>query len=593
MMEEKNDKAVSSTGSVAPPVRRQSAAVALPNKQTAVSNSVQTRTVSSQSAGKTAQTSHGTAVNHTADTPRTAVSELSVQRTPIQHTPSSVSQSASHSTASRTSTAQSIGVHTQSTGMHSGTASAGTHQSRTPQTGIVHSTVTSYRQSANSTSAGQSVRYTNSANGRQNYQGNSYTNSIAQKTGYSNGYGNHSQTQSQLRHGDYEIDSSTTWKRPSRKKFSQKEDSYLRDSASSAIMSAVKAVIYIIFIIGVSIPLSIFVIRTANDIFAFQKEEKTVSITIPEYATIEDVGDLLGEAGVIEYPWAFKLWSNLKEKSSIEKGYYPEFIAGTYEISTTLNYDYLRAAFKKKTARSTTKITIPEGYTVDEIIDLFVNAGISSREEFVDAVNNYDYDFRFVKELTANGWSSERFYRLEGYLFPDTYEFYTDSTAAQCIYKLLDNFNNKFINEYYDRCTDLGITVDQAITLASMVEKEARYADELGNVSSVFHNRLKHSSQFPYLNSDATIMYAIQINTGTRQETLTGSDTDYDSAYNTYTHRGLPPSAIANPGLNAIKYALYPNDTKYYYFVSNSYGRMLFAETEAEHLQNIIKARES
>ena len=361
-----------------------------------------------------------------------------------------------------------------------------------------------------------------------------------------------------------------------------------RDSASSAIMSAVKAVIYIVFVIAVSVPLSIFVINTANDVFAFKKEEKIVEVTIPEYTTIEDLGDILGEAGVIKYPWAFKLWTNIKEKKNIQNGYYPEYVPGTYEVNTNQNYDYIRATFKKSTKRETVTVMIPEGATVDEIIELLVANGVSTRDELVDAINNYEFDYRFVNELQT---TSDRFYRLEGYLFPDTYEFYKDSSAATAIDKFLQNFNKKFAEGYYARCTDLGITVDQAITLASMIEKEARYASDLGDVSSVFNNRLSHSATFPTLDSDATVAYAMQHDSGTRPDTLTGEDMEYDSPYNTYTHRGLPPGPIANPGLNAIRYALYPNATPYYFFVSDSSGHMLFAETYEEHLANIRKAR--
>ncbi len=384
------------------------------------------------------------------------------------------------------------------------------------------------------------------------------------------------------------LEDSESYREWQRRQQAQQRRDYARESASSAIMSAVKAVIYIVCVIAVSIPLSIFVINTANDVFAFVKEEQIIEVTIPEYATIEDIGDILGEAGVIEYPWAFKLWSNLKERSSIKAGNYPEFIAGTYQVNTTLNYDYLRATFKKRTVRETVDIMIPEGYTVDEIIDLFVSYGIGTREGFIDVINNHDFDYRFIDELTV---TDDRTYRLEGYLFPDTYQFYTDSSEVTVINKLLQNFNVKFAEGYYARCIDLKMTVDEAITLASMIEKEARYANDFGYVSSVFHNRLKYSSSFPYLNSDATIMYAIQYDTGSRLDTMTGSDTEYDSPYNTYTHRGLPPGPIANPGLNAIKYALYPNDSNYLYFVSNSAGHMLYAETDVEHQKNIITAR--
>ncbi|MCI8387447.1 MAG: endolytic transglycosylase MltG [Clostridiales bacterium] len=385
---------------------------------------------------------------------------------------------------------------------------------------------------------------------------------------------------------DFEIDDS--WRRAPEKP--QREVSGVRDSATSAIMSAVKAIVYIVCVIAISIPLAIFVINTANDVFAFVKDDKIIEVEIPEYATIDDIGDILGEAGVIKYPWAFKLWSNLKERNNIKNGKPPEFVAGRYEVSTQLNYDYLRATFKKRTVRSTIRITIPEGFTALEIINLFVSNGIGTYDGFVDAINNHDYDFPFIDTLPAT--SSERYFRLEGYLYPDTYEFYTDASEAQVIYKLLYNFDVKF-QDFYDSYADTGMTIDQIITLASIIEKETKYLDEMPDISSVFHNRLQYSTNFPYLQSDATIVYAMQNDTGSRPETLTGDDTSYDSPYNTYTHRGLPPGAIANPGINAIRYALYPATSNHFYFVSNSSGRNYFATTYEEHLENIKKARDN
>lgn len=385
------------------------------------------------------------------------------------------------------------------------------------------------------------------------------------------------------RETDFEIDEEATYTST----FGRRRFESGLDSAASAIMSLVKAMVYIVIIVAVSVGLSVFVINTANDVFKFVVPDKIVTVHIPEYATIDDVTDALYDAGAIKYKWAFKLWSNIKLKDYLKENEIV-FIPGDYEISTTLNYDYLRMAFQKSSMKKEVRITIPEGFTVDDIIDRFVENGIGTREGFIDVINNYDFDYPFLDGLiTREG----RIYRLEGYLFPDTYDFYQDSDEVTVIKKLLDNFNRKFVDEYYSRCTQLGISVDDAIILASMVEKETRYADELGDVSSVFHNRLKYSSTFPYLNCDATIMYAMGHDLGGRPDTMTGEDTEYDSPYNTYKYKGLPPGPIANPGLNSIKYALYPNETNYFYFVSDNVGRMLFATTEPEHLANVNSVR--
>ncbi len=388
------------------------------------------------------------------------------------------------------------------------------------------------------------------------------------------------QTKRRSENDDFAIDEVMTNTRQTR---AVAPDSAFVDSATSAIMSLVKAVIYIVAIIIVSVGVSLFAINTANDVFKFVVDEKIVSVEIPEYATIDDVADALHDAGAIKYRWAFKLWSELKDSGAA-------FIPGTYEVSTSLNYDYLRASFKENKNKFTeVRVTIPEGYTVDEIIELLTTEyGIGTREGFVEAIQNYDFDYPFLKGLEV---SPDRIYRLEGYLFPDTYYFYKESSEATILKKMLDNFNRKFVDEYYARCQQLGLSVDEVITLASMIEKETRYADELGNVSSVFHNRLNNPATYPYLNSDATIMYAMQHDKGDRPDSMTGEDKDYDTPYNTYTYKGLPPGPIANPGLNSIKYALYPNNTNYYFFVSDSVGRTLFAATELEHLANINTVR--
>ena len=385
------------------------------------------------------------------------------------------------------------------------------------------------------------------------------------------------QPQKRTENDDFEIDE-RTW---ARKAYLSKRDSAFVDSATSAVMSLVKAMIYIVAVIAVAVGISVFIINTGNDVFKFVVDEKMVTVTIPEYASIEDVSDALYDSGAIKYKWAFNFWSKLKDSGA-------EFIPGTYEVSTSLNYDYLRASFKESTRRTEVRITIPEGYTVDEIIDKFVDNGIGTRDGFVDAIQNYDFDYPFLEGLEVR---ADRIYRLEGYLFPDTYNFYQDSSEVAVLTKLLDNFNRKFVEEYYNRCIDLNMTVDQAIILASMVESETRFADELGYVSSVFHNRLKYSASFPYLNSDATIMYAMHHDLGGRPDNMSGDDTKYETPYNTYTNKGLPPGPIYNPGLNSIKYALYPNESNYFYFVSDSVGRMLFATTEADHIKNINTAR--
>ena len=347
---------------------------------------------------------------------------------------------------------------------------------------------------------------------------------------------------------------------------------------NTAFSSLLKAAIYIVFVLAVSAGLSYFIITAANDVFAFMKDEKEVTVsTTGEEVTINQLADLLEDEDVIRYPWLFKLYAKVRKKDT-------GLIATTETVSPSMAYDDLIAAFKKKKVpRAEVKVTIPEGYTVDDIIELLtVEHGIGTRKGFEEAINNYDYDYWFVEELT--NLSPDRKYRLEGYLYPDTYIFYTDSAETTVINKMLANFERKFDKRFRDRAADLGWTVDDIVILASMIQMEGKYETEYGAISSVFHNRIKYPDQtLGRLESDATIQYFLP----ERMEHLTQKELDIDSPYNTHLYAGLPPGPISNPTTYAINYALYPNDTTYFYFVAKSDGRSLFASTYAEHLRNV------
>lgn len=347
----------------------------------------------------------------------------------------------------------------------------------------------------------------------------------------------------------------------------------------NTVISIVKAITYIVFVLVISVFLALFIILVGNDVYALVKDDAEIEIVIPEYASLNDVTEILYEHEIIAYPSIFKLYAGYKKDDG-------QFLAGTYTISPSMNYDELLYAFKEKALTGTSRITIPEGYTTDEIIDLLVSYGIGTREGYIEVINHYDFDYWFIDALEESGVSEDRYYRLDGYLFPDTYEFYNASSEEVVINKLLKRFNQVFIESYTQRAETLGYTVDEVLIIASMIEKEAAGLSEFFTISSVFHNRLLNAAKYPYLESDATIVYAIAHDTGVRK-TLTAEDTTYDSAYNTYTHQGLPPGAIANPSASAIRAALYPSDTNYYYFYSPSSNVTLFAETWEEHQKNI------
>lgn len=355
-------------------------------------------------------------------------------------------------------------------------------------------------------------------------------------------------------------------------------------AGADMMVSIVKGIIYMVLVLVVSVFISIFAIRVGNDVFAFVKSDEQIDITIPENATTAEIADILYDNGIIKYPSVFKMYASLKH----EKG---DYLGGTYTVSPSLSYDKLRGKFKKQIETGTCWITIPEGYTTDEIIDLMVENGIGEREKYIDVINNYDFDYWFVEELKTNGVPDSRAYRLDGYLFPDSYQFYKASSEVTVINRLLARFNEVFVEDYRTRASELGYTVDQILTIASMVEKEAARAADFMNVSSVFHNRLHDPYNFPKMQSDATTVYAIQIATGQRPKDVAPEDNNYDSPYNTYLYEGLPPGPITNPSASAIRYALYPANTNYKYFVSAKNGTTLFAATKGEHDANIETVR--
>ena len=344
------------------------------------------------------------------------------------------------------------------------------------------------------------------------------------------------------------------------------------ETDTTAITSLLKGIVYIVAVLVISVFASWAIISVGNDMFAFVKSDEVVTVVIEEDMTAKDVAQMLHENGVIEYPTIYELYIRLKHRST-------DYLVGEYNITPSMGYKQLNRAFTYiETTREQVVITIPEGYTTDQMIDLFLSYGIGTKEGFVDAINNYPFEgYRFLDEMKKT--DPERKYRLEGYLFPDTYYFFQDNSEVAVIDKLLANFDRKISGEFYDRAEQLGYSMDEIITLASMIQAEGTTFDDFVNISSVFHNRLDHPKQYPKLQSDATLQYILD----KRKVLLTADDLKIKSKYNSYLADGLPPSAICNPSLDAINSALYPENTKFYYFLADAKGKTYFSETLEEH----------
>ena len=322
--------------------------------------------------------------------------------------------------------------------------------------------------------------------------------------------------------------------------------------------------------------IAVMFLRVFNDVLAFITENRAVTITIDADDTVDDVAGKLKDAGLIKYDWLFSYVAKFEGST----GPYQE---GEHTLNDNMNYMQLLSEIEvQPVARETVWVTFTEGMTVDQMADLLEENGVCGADDFREEVmSGADYGYDFEQEMST---SSDIYYPLEGYLFPDTYEFYTNETPANVITRMLQNFQNK-IDTVQDQMAEMGLTQHQTITLASIIQSEASGDPaNMALVSSVYWNRLNDPENFPMLQSDPTRNYA------NSTILMTGQSSTYQqkaAAYDTYQCTGLPAGPICNPGMDAILAALSPETTAYYYFISDSDGNFYFAETLEQHEANI------
>lgn len=338
--------------------------------------------------------------------------------------------------------------------------------------------------------------------------------------------------------------------------------------------SARATVRYLLIVFVLAAVLTFVLLYVLTDVLALHTTLVTAEVSVTTETDTRAFADALGAAGVIRTPWFFLLDTRLRDGDFAA-------VSGTYTLTNRMDYRALRRAVQYPVRkRREISVTIPPGTTIPQLIAIFTKAGVGTPETWARAINETDYAFAFLDGLPREG----RLWRLEGYLFPDTYRVWQDSTPETVVYRMLSNFEKKFDARYLARAAALGYSVDEVVTMASLLQAESRYPDEYARIAAVFYNRL-NSRNYPYLESDATVQYALPAH----KATLSREDLATDSPYNTYTHRGLPPSAICAPGADALLYALFPAKTNEYFFVSGG-GRAYFAATYAAHKQNIARA---
>ncbi|WP_151076346.1 endolytic transglycosylase MltG [Flintibacter sp. KGMB00164] len=368
---------------------------------------------------------------------------------------------------------------------------------------------------------------------------------------------------------DYQSSSS---RQPRRREETQRSSNTRRRKKRSGLSGAA---IYAIFVIGVSALLACIGWVAANDVLALNKPEKTATITITNDDSFGDVAEKLKDEGLIEYKFLFNLFATFTRSKD-------DVVAGTFTLNTDMDYRALLSGMSANSAtRATVTVTIPEGYTVDQIFTLLEEKGVASVEDLQDMAANHDYAFSFLQDLELGDY-----HRLEGYLYPDTYEFTTPQNPLYVINKMLVRFDEQFTDAMRQEVADSGRTIHEIITIASMIEKETDGNDR-ADIASVIYNRLNNPSGGTqgYLQIDATLAY---INGG---KVPTEADKAIDSPYNTYLYKGLPAGPISNPGLESIKAAMNPNSTSYYYYALGDDGVHHFFKTLREQ-QNFIATQE-
>ena len=291
-------------------------------------------------------------------------------------------------------------------------------------------------------------------------------------------------------------------------------------------------------------------------------------VDVPRGASRRSIAGLLESAGVVRNRWAFEILSRLRPRRTLEAGeYFFDRPVTSLDVFETLASGrvYVR------------ELVIPEGFSMFDIAALVEHQQFTTREEFLAAASNPAP----IRDLAPGAPS------LEGFLFPATYEFPRHPSAEDMVTAMVKRFRREWAAVSSETTSTSGLSVNQAVTLASLVERETPKPDERPLVAGVFANRLRE--RLP-LQCDPTVVYALEL-AGKYSGSLQAASLPFESPYNTYRHTGLPPGPIANPGSASLRAALDPQKTDYFYFVANTEGGHLFGKTLAEHDRNVALYR--
>lgn len=339
----------------------------------------------------------------------------------------------------------------------------------------------------------------------------------------------------------------------------------------SAGKSAIKTTVWIVSIIVVSVGLAFGIIFAGADYMGIGFGRGTECVVeVSKGTSTKAIAEQLKECGAVKIPFLFRVYAKLKHYDS-------QFKYGVYNFNNEAGYEALsQMLIKEGSAAESARVTIPEMSTVDDIAKILEEKGVCTKADFIDEVQHGTFDYDFVKQIPQE----KVYYRLEGYLFPETYDFYSyDSKecAHLAVDKMLKTLDSKLTDNIREKISKSGYTLHEGMTLASLVELEAGGApEEMANVAAVFSNRLNNKADYPKLQSSPTQKYP------------------YGSGkYDTYQSDGLPPGPLCSPSFNSIKAAAEPskNYEGYYYFVTDAQMKFYYNKTLGEHNATINRLK--
>ncbi len=338
------------------------------------------------------------------------------------------------------------------------------------------------------------------------------------------------------------------------------------------------AVGFLVFILVGTIILSYIGLTCVGDMLAINRSEENVEVMIPADSSYSEIIDILADNDLIKRKLFCKIFTKYREFDD------ETYLSGNYYLNSNMGVEgMLKDIMAAPVTADTIKLSFPEGWTIQQIFEKLEKNDVCDTNKLYSAIRSSSYTYDFYTDIADD---SKRYLKLEGYLFPDTYDLYVDADTNYVIKKFLDNFNSKWTEEYQSKADKLGYSCDEILTIASIIQKEAANVEQMKIISSIIHNRLNDSANYPTLGCDSTAIYISNYVTPVVGE---ATGIVYYNNYDTSAIKGLPPGPICNPGMDAIRAALYPENTNYYFFAHDKSGKIYLSETFTGHKNNLVK----